>query len=79
MKVGKDEGVIYQIECKDCQNIYIGETKFKVQKRIGQHKKDVQYIRENSAVVNHVMEQKHTLDWERVTCWRKKREKSLER
>ena len=40
-----------------------------------QHKKDVQYSRENSAVVNHVMEQKHTFYWERVTCLEKETRK----
>ena len=42
---GKDEGVIYKTEFKDCEKIYIGETKFKAQKRIGQRKKYVQYKR----------------------------------
>ena len=34
VKVGKDEGVIYKIEYKDCEKIYIGVTKLKVQKKI---------------------------------------------
>ena len=62
VKVRKDEGVIYKIECKNCDKIYIGETKLKVQKILDQHKKDVQRINENIAVVNHVMEQKQTFD-----------------
>ena len=66
---------MYQIECKDCEKIYIGDTKFKVQKIVDQHKKDVQRIKENSVEVNHVMEQKHTFDWERVTCLEKETRK----
>jgi len=37
----KVEGIVYEINCKDCDKVNIGETKFKLQKRIGQHKKDV--------------------------------------
>ena len=53
----------------------MGRRISKYKKKIGQHKKDVQYIRENSVVVNHVMEQKHPLDWERVTCLEKETRK----
>ena len=35
----KEEGAVYQINCKDCDKVYIRETKFKIEKRIGQHKK----------------------------------------
>jgi GIY-YIG catalytic domain. len=31
--------VVYKVKCKDCDKIYIGETKFKMKKRIDQHKK----------------------------------------
>ena len=34
-----EEGAVYQINCKECDKIYIGETKFKIGKRKGQHKK----------------------------------------
>jgi hypothetical protein len=47
----------------------------KYKKRLDQQKKDVQTIKENSAVVNHVMEQKHTFDWEWVTCLEKETRK----
>jgi hypothetical protein len=41
--------------------IYIGETKFKMEKRIQQHKKDVEYERtENSAIAEQF---KHEIDW----------------
>ena len=35
----EEEGMVYKVKCKDCEKIYIGERKFKVKKRIGQHKK----------------------------------------
>ena len=60
----KKEGAVYQINGKDCDKVYIGETKFKIEKRIGQHKKDVQFRRENSAVVKYVLELGHEINWE---------------
>ena len=41
----EEEGVVYKVKCKDCDKIYIGETTFKMKKRIDQHKKDVQFGR----------------------------------
>ena len=41
----KKEIIIYKIKCKDCEKTYIGETKLKIEKRAGQHKKDVQFKR----------------------------------
>ena len=54
-----EEGAVYQINCQECDKMYIGETKFKIGKRMGQHKKDIQFRRENSAVVRHVLELGH--------------------
>ena len=69
----KEEGAVYQINCKDCETIHIGETQFKIGKRIGQHKKDIQYRRENSAVVKHVLELGHQIDWDTIECLEKEK------
>ena len=29
----KEEGVVYRVSCKNCNKIYIGETKFKMKKK----------------------------------------------
>ena len=49
-------------------NIKIWETKFTMEKRMKHHKKDVQFGRPLSAIVKHVMESGHEMDWERTTC-----------
>ena len=42
--VPKDQarGVIYSIPCKDCEKLYIGETKRKFNTRLREHKKAVE-------------------------------------
>ena len=64
-KSKKEEvGVIYKLKCRNCDKIYIGETKFKMEKRILQHKKDVEYGRtEISAIARHTEQFKHKIDW----------------
>ena len=49
--------------------IYIRETKFKMEKRIHQHKKDVEYGRtENSGIDWHAEQFKHEIDWTNAEC-----------
>jgi GIY-YIG catalytic domain. len=72
----KEEGVVYRVSCKNCNKIYIGETKFKMKKRIEEHKKYVEYERiSNSAIARHVGEFNHENDWEKTI--RLEREKIL--
>ena len=40
-KVKRDD-VIYKIKCEQSDKIYIGKIKFNMDKRMAQHKKDVQ-------------------------------------
>ena len=48
---------MYRVNCKDCEKIYIGETKFKMGNRMKQHKKDVEFKRiNNNAIAKHVEE-----------------------
>ena len=66
-KKNKEEGVVYKVNCKNCENIYIGETRFKMKKRIEEHKKVVGVRRiSNSAMARHVEEFDHEIDWEKT-------------
>ena len=56
------EGVVHQVSCKDCEKIFIGETKFTMRKTIEQHKKDVKFGRMNNTIAKHVEESTHQTD-----------------
>jgi GIY-YIG catalytic domain. len=74
----KEEGGVYKIECKDCYKIYIGETKFNIEKRIKQHMKEVEYKRTNNAIAKHVIETGHTINWHN-TKWMEKEKRTIPR
>ena len=73
---------MYQIPCKDCPQIYTGETGRRFGVREKEHKSDVktledkQYTRSRkkqsqtevhpSAITDHVAKDNHTIDWDKV-------------
>ena len=65
--------MVYKVKCKNCEKIYIGESKFRMMKRIRQHKKDVQFRRTSCAIARHVEQFKHEIDWGSVECIEKKK------
>ena len=62
-KIFNRQGGIYQIPCKDCDQIYIGETGKDLQTRIKQHQQDFKSHKENNANFIHWLENGHTIDW----------------
>ncbi|XP_062708184.1 uncharacterized protein LOC134288193 [Aedes albopictus] len=64
-KVPPDEQFgIYQIPCKDCPVVYIGQTRRKVKVRIREHKNAVVSKKSNeSSVAAHTVETDHEIDW----------------
>ena len=60
----EEEGVVYKVKCSNCENIYIGETRFKMKKRIDEHKKDVEFRTiSNSAIARLVEQFNHEIEW----------------
>ncbi|XP_058811070.1 uncharacterized protein LOC131675968 [Topomyia yanbarensis] len=56
---------IYQIPCKDCPAVYIGQTRRKFKVRIREHKLAVDHERGNdSSVAVHTIAHNHTIDWD---------------
>lgn len=71
--VEKINNVVYQIEC-ECGGVYIGETGRTLQQRTKEHRADIRLVKENSAVVDHVMENNRcAMKWEQVKVLEKER------
>ena len=65
--VPKDQasGVIYSIPCKDCEKLYIGETKRKFSTRLREHQKAVEQKHpKKSALAQHCLQSGHTISWD---------------
>ncbi|XP_058828559.1 uncharacterized protein LOC131688368 [Topomyia yanbarensis] len=56
---------IYQIPCKDCPAVYIGQTRRKFKVRIREHKHAVDHERGNdSSAAAYTIAHNHTIDWD---------------
>lgn len=67
-KVAKEDrsGVVYRIDCTDCQQCYIGETKQKLKTRLSQHAHQVNKLNplNPTALTQHAQRLSHTFDFE---------------
>ena len=74
IKTGKDpllkndhRGVVYKINCVNCESSYIGQTKRKLKTRIKEHKADIRKpTSEISVVSRHQLNEMHELDWDNI-------------
>lgn len=58
---------IYQIPCKNCTSVYIGQTRRKFKVRLREHKNAVDNGRTNdSSVAAHTATLNHNVDWEKA-------------
>ena len=74
IKGGKDRieplqqtGVVYKLNCQNCEASYVGQTKRKLTTRIKEHKADIKKEQENMSVVStHRISNNHDFQWENV-------------
>ena len=67
LNISDQNGVVYQICCKDCEYSYIGQTKRLLKTRIKEHKSDINKSSGLPSVISvHRLEQEHEFDWENV-------------
>ena len=57
------EACVYSIPCKDCNDVYIGETGKNLEIRLKQHKSAYNRCDENNAMFMHAWNKDHRIDW----------------
>ena len=72
-------GVVYQLKCRDCDIVYVGQTKNSLKTRVSQHRAASRLLQpEKSAIAEHSIDSDHRIDWEnpviltRQAEWRKR-------
>ena len=73
IRLGKDKckhtektNVIYKIDCKACDAMYVGQTSRSLNTRVKEHEADCQHKRNKSAIVNHVSNNNHSINFDNV-------------
>ena len=65
LPLSKRKGVVYCIECNDCECIYIGETGRTLEDRLKEHQRHTRLgAFEKSAVAEHALLCGHTINWQ---------------
>ena len=60
-------GLVYQISCRDCNAVYVGDTGRSVRTSKREHADAVKtFNTKKSALSQHVMEFDHRIDWDNV-------------
>ena len=71
-------GIVYQIKCKDCDCVYIGQTSRALKSRVEQHAKAIATLDKNSLLAKHHMLHSHHIDLtsveivDRSSTWRQR-------
>ena len=60
----KKKGVMYKVQCHDCEEVYVDETGRTLKKRISEHKQAVKRGSRKNGIAVHVMDKGHTINWE---------------
>ena len=58
----KKKGVIYEVPCKDCPCVYIGETGRTLEKRLSEHKTAVKKNDAKNGIAVHAWTNQHQLN-----------------
>ena len=60
----KKKAVVYQVPCKDCHQLYTGESKRTLKVRLTEHRRAVQKSDVNNGIAVHVANTSHSIDWQ---------------
>ena len=60
----KKKGVVYEIQCGECEEVHVGETGRTLKKQISEHKQAVKRGDKNNGIAVHVKNKGHSIKWE---------------
>ncbi|KYN29541.1 hypothetical protein ALC57_01006, partial [Trachymyrmex cornetzi] len=67
LKTNEQKGVVYKINCKECDVSYVGQTKRKMGTRIFEHQQDIKNKKHCSSVLaEHQMNNGHNFNWDDI-------------
>ncbi|KYN18632.1 hypothetical protein ALC57_09050 [Trachymyrmex cornetzi] len=67
LKTNEQKGVVYKINCKECDVSYVGQTKRKMGTRIFEHQQDTKNKKHCSSVLaEHQMNNGHNFNWDDI-------------
>jgi len=80
LNVGKNTEIVYKINCTNCDQTYIGQTKRHLDTRIKEHKNNIKNASGNHSVVtNHRLSFDHDFEWDKpIILHREKNRKKRE-
>jgi len=62
--IENNNNAVYKIFCNDCNASYVGQTKRKIQTRIGEHVRNMGVDESrHSVITKHIIELNHSFDW----------------
>ena len=69
----KKKGVIYEVPCKDCPCVYIGETGKSLEKCLSEHKTTVKKNDPKNSIAVHAWANQHQVNWEAASVKQEER------
>ena len=70
IKKGKLSNVVYQINCKNCDYSYVGQTKRKLKTRLKEHMNDLKKPANSYSVIsNHRFDTDYVMNWDNAKIW----------
>jgi len=74
LEVEQNTGVVYRLDCEDCEQVYIGQTKRHLETRVKEHRNNIKNASGNySVVTNHRLSTDHEFKWDNVNILHKER------
>ena len=67
----KQTGVVYEIPCSDCREVYVGETKRTLKVRKSEHRQAIRRGDQKNGIAVHVQKTDHHINWEGATVKRR--------